>query len=648
MTTTKIRSGPAIATTDVLLLGGLAAAFLAVGGLWVGGQAASVVTGNGWAHGSPAAGIDAAMFYRDDPSSAWKSPMPGAGMYWTVSVGTVIVVIACAAVGIAMVRVRGRDRRRVAAMATRPGMATAGEIRRAVGRKPLLAKATELRPTLGAKPQPTDLGWCWGTANGVEVFTSVRDSVVLLGPSGAGKGVYVVINRVLDAPGAVVVTSTRPDVLAVTMAARVAVGPVGVIATDGSVDGLPEMIRWSLIAGCRDGKVAAARAQVLAAGSSSGVEDASFWQGWSEKVIKALLHAAAWGDAGIDDLWRWTQSAAAAKAGLAVLQNLEGSTTNGSDGVRVEPGWADTLAQVVDGDEKFRGNVWAGVGKALAGLDLHAVRRRFDPAPGDGFEAEAFLAAKGTLYLLAESDDPASRLLQCLVADITRTAKTIADRSPKARFDPPLTLVLDEIANWAPLPALPTYVSAYGGSGIVTVAIIQSRSQMARTWGMDAAKAIWDSCTITGILGGVTDAENLRDFAAIAGERDEITWQASTGRGGGLFSTGQDAGRSFSEQVRTRAVLDTGEIRGLPEGTMLMFYKGLNPMLVQMTAYYRRRDRDSLVAGRIDVERSLVAAHRHEPEVTLEVATAQRLTVDQDRPDATGAHHVRPVRAVGP
>ena len=86
---------------------------------------------------------------------------------------------------------------------------------------------------------------------------------------------------------------------------------------------------------------------------------------------------------------------------------------------------------------------------------------------------------------------------------------------------------LGGITNSATLPALPTYVSAYGGSGIVTVAIIQSRSQMARTWGLDAAKAIWDSCTITGILGGVTDAENLRDFAAIACERDETSWQAS-------------------------------------------------------------------------------------------------------------------------
>ena len=237
---------------------------------------------------------------------------------------------------------------------------------------------------MAGKARPTDLGWKWGQARGVDVYTSVRDSVVLLGPSGAGKGVYVVINRVLDAPGAVVVTSTRPDVVAVTMTARAAVGPVGVIATDGSVDGLPEMVRWSPIIGCRDGKVAAARAQVLAAGSSSGVEDASFWQGWSEKVIKALLHAAAWGNVGIDDLWRWTQSAAAAKAALAVLQNLEGRAPTREG--RVEPGWADTLAQVVDGDEKFRGNVWAGVGKALAGLDLYAVRRRFDPAAGENLD----------------------------------------------------------------------------------------------------------------------------------------------------------------------------------------------------------------------------------------------------------------------
>ena len=181
-------------------------------------------------------------------------------------------------------------------------------------------------------------------------------------------------------------------------------------------------------------------------------------------------------------------------------------------------------------------------------------------------------------------------------------------------MDPPLTLVLDEIANWPPLPALPTYVSAYGGSGVVTIAVIQSRSQMARSWGSDAAKAIWDSATITGILGGVTDAENLRDFAAIAGDRDETSWQASTGKdGGGLLGLG--SGRSYSEQTRTRAVLTTGEIRGLPEGTMLMFYKGLDPMLVRMTAYYRRKERKTLLAGRAAIETRISGTAAAEPVV---------------------------------
>jgi type IV secretory pathway TraG/TraD family ATPase VirD4 len=585
---------------------------LVVGGcllLWVGGQAASLLTGNGFAAGPVTAGVRALLADRDNPAAAWDSAMPDAPAYWWITGIVTGALLTVGAVGLARLRGGLRRRGRLAELASRPGMATSRAITAAVGSKRLRRSAPELRPALTGRLSPEQLGWCWGTARGVRVWTSVRDSVVLLGPSGAGKGVYVVNNRILDAPGAVVATSTRPDVLSVTISQRRTTGPVAVIAADGSMDGLPEVVRWSPIQGCRDGRVAAARAQVLAAGSSTGVEDASFWQGWSEKVIKTLLHAAAWSGAGVDELWRWSQSAVAARSALAVLQDLDGRDAGGPE--RVEPGWADTLAQVVDGDEKFRGNVWAGVGKALAGLDLSAVRRRFDPRPGENFDADEFLALRGTLYLLAEADDPASRLLQCLVADITRTAKDLADHSLRSRLDPPLTLVLDEIANWAPLPALPTYVSAYGGSGIVTIAVIQSRAQMARSWGSDAAKAIWDSATITGILGGVTDAENLRDFVAIAGDRDETSWQASTGKGVGVLGFG--AGRSYSEQTRTRAVLTTGEIRGLPEGTMLMFYKGLDPMLVRMTAYYRRKDRKALLAGRERVEATISPAGAAHP-----------------------------------
>jgi hypothetical protein len=48
------------------------------------------------------------------------------------------------------------------------------------------------------------------------VWASVEDSILLIGPPRSGKGLHVVINAILDAPGAVVTTSTRPDNLTAT------------------------------------------------------------------------------------------------------------------------------------------------------------------------------------------------------------------------------------------------------------------------------------------------------------------------------------------------------------------------------------------------------------------------------------------------
>ncbi len=60
--------------------------------------------------------------------------------------------------------------------------------------------------------------------------------------------------------------------------------------------------------------------------------------------------------------------------------------------------------------------------------------------------------------------------------DATRRAA-----SPGERLDPPL-LLLDEAANIAPLPSLPNRLADGGGSGITTVAVLQSLAQ-ARTRG---------------------------------------------------------------------------------------------------------------------------------------------------------------------
>ena len=552
-----------------------------------------MVTGHGWAGGTVLSGIGA-VGRPTEPDRAWGSVMPGPAVYWPITL-VVAVALLTGAVRLVVLAVRRwRDRTPpVTRLTSRPGMATHREVRDRMGSGALAARAASLRPAVtdGAVDgafRPEDFGWCWGLAGNEPVYTSVRDAVVLIGPSGAGKGVYVVIPRILDAPGALIVTSTRPDVLTPTFEVRRRVGPVAVLAADGSVSGLPSVMGWSPIRGCTDGETAQVRAHVLAAGTAAGVENASFWEQHTEAICKTLLHAAALGRRHIDEFWRWTINPDAAREAVEILNTHPAA----------EPEWGAALNAVITGEPKFRDQVWAGVRAALGGLDVAAVRARFDPARGADFDVVSFLREKGTLYLLAKENDPASRLLAALIADIVRVAKQLADASPGARLDPPLTLMLDEVANFARLPDLPAYISAYGGSGIVTFAVIQDLAQLEATYSRDLAAAILGAATIKVILGGISDADLLRDFMLLTGERDEETW--STSRSGITQHT-------VSSTIRLRPVLDAGEIRGLAEGTALMLFKGNPPTLIQMTPYYRRPEAAELAADQREWE-SIIAA----------------------------------------
>ncbi|MGJ0223676.1 type IV secretory system conjugative DNA transfer family protein, partial [Streptococcus pyogenes] len=85
-----------------------------------------------------------------------------------------------------------------------------------------------VRPSTGPHPAPDQVGLRVGYVRGRELWCSVEDSALLVGPPRMGKGLHVVIPWVLDAPGPVLTTSTRPDTLAVTMRARARRGPVAI------------------------------------------------------------------------------------------------------------------------------------------------------------------------------------------------------------------------------------------------------------------------------------------------------------------------------------------------------------------------------------------------------------------------------------
>ena len=312
----------------------------------------------------------------------------------------------------------------------------------------LLRRAGTLRPSV-EDPAPSDVGYLLGTSHGKQVWASVEDSILLLGPPRSGKGLHVVINAILDAPGAVVTTSTRPDNLTATLKARQRDGrPVGVFDPQHLAEGVPSGLRWSPVRGCEDPLTAMIRATGLAAAtglSSGGVESGGFWEGKTRTALQALLHAAALDGRPPAELFRWTLDPSIAAEAVAVLTNHPNAAT----------GWADSLGAMIDSDPKTRDSIWQGVSLSLAALADPRVLDAVSPGEGEEFDPEAFIRDRGTLFLLATGAGAgnSAALVAALVEDLVETARRMAARSAGARLDPPLLLALDEIGNLAPCPA---------------------------------------------------------------------------------------------------------------------------------------------------------------------------------------------------
>ena len=112
MATRTPRSTPGLTTIDGAVIALVAAAAVTAGGLWLAGQAASALTGRGWASGSPVAGVEA-LAHSADPATAWNSPMPPPAAYWSITVGTVAALVVTILAIAGFTRGKTRTRRKV-------------------------------------------------------------------------------------------------------------------------------------------------------------------------------------------------------------------------------------------------------------------------------------------------------------------------------------------------------------------------------------------------------------------------------------------------------------------------------------------------------------------------------------------------------
>ncbi|WP_224386184.1 type IV secretory system conjugative DNA transfer family protein [Pseudonocardia sp. ICBG1293] len=350
------------------------------------------------------------------------------------------------------------------------------------------------------------------------VYAPWTRGVGILGPQGSGKSQYLT-RLVLDAPGAAVVTSTKTELARATMALRRTTrGPVAVFNPE-ALAGVSSTFRWDPVAGCEDSAVASARAAALVRGSGgvNGVEDASYWSGQAELILRGCLMAAAIAGRRMDTVVSWVNTRYEPRGTVPVpVEILTRAVQAGTAAVDATlPGM---LRTALTQNEKTAATVMTNVHAALAFMQSPTIAAACTATDGDTLDLGEFLAAHGSLYLVGGANDNRvaplfTALVEAVFAEAQRAAAEAGGVLPTT-----CTFLLDEVANLTPVP-LDRWAADSRGWGITVVGVFQSLAQLSTRWGRDAGDVIWQNLPVKVILPGVSSTDDLDGLAYLAGKR---------------------------------------------------------------------------------------------------------------------------------
>ncbi|MEU7045812.1 type VI secretion protein [Streptomyces varsoviensis] len=281
---------------------------------------------------------------------------------------------------------------------------------------------------------------------------------------------------VLEAPGPVLVVTSDPGLWADTKDSRAKLGPTHAFDPSHLLD-TPDRLRWNPAEGCESRETAAARAAALLAPVRPASSLDSATAEAAETLLRCWLHAAAVGGRPFRLVHRWAQGNSAHEP-VRVLRTDP----------KAASGAAGELEATLTGHPDRRDRAQELVVRALAALSSIHIRDACNAHRADSLALESFIAETGTLYVVGEAiEDPrthpgAMPLLTALTASVVEHGRSVAERSPAGRLDPPLTCVLDDVAAVAPLPALPELLADGAAKGLVTLALMRSEEQARARW----------------------------------------------------------------------------------------------------------------------------------------------------------------------
>ncbi|UCM87996.1 type IV secretory system conjugative DNA transfer family protein [Streptomyces marincola] len=432
-------------------------------------------------------------------------------------------------------------------------------------------------------PRPvTEYGYFLGHATRpacgrMPLYSPYDQALRVIGPMGSGKTFRFLARLLRDAPGPALATSTKPDLIELTLGARRHQGPTATLDPQQLTPGQPPL-RWSPLHGAQDTLTAELRGRAFIAGTrttTTGPQDegAAHYRHLAGTWLSCLIHAAALDGATWRHVLRWSKHPED-PAPRRILHHHPGAG----------PHWADNLLDATTGDERAIGNTRSTLAGALAAFAHQPVIDSVDIPPEHATDIEQHLTHNGTLYLLGKDSahSTLSPLVTAITEDVLDRAEQLALTRPHRRLDPPLVIALDEAPNIAPLPSLRQRVADGRGRGLCVIYLVQGWASAEARFGHATAKELAAITNNTLVLGGSHDTALLKDLQELCGTTDTIKTSTTHNHTPRHHRTATSRSHTHERQP----VLRTHEIQHLDTttGQALLLAGNLPPVLVELPA----------------------------------------------------------------
>jgi type IV secretion system protein VirD4 len=418
------------------------------------------------------------------------------------------------------------------------------------------------------------------------VWSGAQRSCLALGPTRSGKTSSLIIPNVLCAPGSVVVTSTKQDVLDATLRTRKQAGTCYLFDPLNTVIAPPgvERIHWSPLHRARswDGALLAANAMV-ATSRLSGAAREDHWSERAGALLACLLHAAALEELEMKTVTSWVDRRHLGEA-LATLDTRRGDHPS-----------RDLLAGIMATDPRELSGIFSTTSGTLSVYRAEVVRSVGDAS---ALDARDFAASHDTLYICASSGS--QRLLAPLIVGmITDISEAIFERDQAV---PHSLFALDELANIAPLPDLPRLISEGAGQGLLILGCLQDLSQARGRWG-SIADGFVSLFSTTVVLPGIADRSTLELIESLGG-------QALVPRRSWTHGLHGRRETSVSDSFALEARFPASRTAQGEEGRALVIDANNSIGFVSLSPAYRDQPWKDLIEGPARVERDSVVEYR--------------------------------------